>query len=135
MRTGGYITTPDFDKHFGNDIFAVTIERCLGRKMRESDKFCERVWGSLANVIWIHPDYKEFSYSFSAAGDMISSILGKGCYLDWYGCMKAGCIDDEFARELANLGWYPVIQDRKYLKNHYSSKASFVRSISNGVWI
>ena len=66
------------------DEFEMAVDRALGDSMRSSHEQCRRMWSALANMSWRHENGDTASYSFRAAGDLISAIIRRGDYLDWY---------------------------------------------------
>lgn len=109
------------------DLFEAAVERAFGERLRHERShgldarkgdneegglwdrhgLGARLWGSLANIDWIHENGDTAGYSFRAAGDMIAAIVGDGDYMDWYCSSDAGIVDAEVAEGLAREGWRP----------------------------
>jgi len=91
------------------DLFECAVEACMGDKLREDESWGRALWGSLANVDWVHENGDTASYSFRAAGDLIAAIVGKGDYMDWY-CSAPyyGECYPHIREAMATQGWRPV---------------------------
>ena len=89
------------------DRFEMDLATALGSQMIASDDLCERVWGSLANVDWVHESGDTAGYSFRAAGDLIAAIIGRGDYMDWYCSAPYGNADAEVEAAMLTRGWRP----------------------------
>jgi len=109
------------------DLFEAAVERAFGEQLRHERRqgldarkgdeagsglwdrhgIGARIWGSLANVDWVHENGDTAGYSFRAAGDMIAAVVGDGDYIDWYCSSDAGVVDPEVAEGLAREGWRP----------------------------
>lgn len=90
------------------DEFESAVDAAMGDRLRASPSLGARLWGSLANVTWRRADGATAGYSFRAAGDLISAIVGVGDYMGWYCSAPDGVVDDEIADLLAGGGWYPA---------------------------
>lgn len=112
---GGRAVNPD-------DSFEMAVDRAFGEQLRAerssgADNYDEgwfnrkglgaRLWGSLANVDWVHENGDTAGYSFRAAGDLIAAIVGTGDYMDWYCSADYGHADAEIVERLAREGWRP----------------------------
>jgi hypothetical protein len=100
------------------DLFEAAVDRALGERLRTEGRgpgwwyqgelmLGQRLWGSLANVEWVHANGDTAGYSFRAAGDLIAAIVGDGDYMDWYCAGPDGVVDAEVALALAKEGWQP----------------------------
>ena len=82
------------------DHFEQVIEKYLGERMKTDDELCQAVWSSLANVEWYYVKYRNkllrCAYSFRGAGSLISKIVDKGNYMDWYCSGPVATVNDEF---------------------------------------
>jgi hypothetical protein len=101
-----------------DDLFEAAVDRAMGEYLRAEGMgpgwgnggkmmLGQRLWGSLANVDWVHQNGDTASYSFRAAGDLIAALVGKGDYLDWYCSAPDGVVDAGVAEALAGEGWRP----------------------------
>lgn len=83
----------------------------LGRELAASEMNCAQFWSSLANIRWFHESAKdqEVSYSFRAAGDLISRIIGKGHYMDWYCSGPAETVAQWVKEAMGKRGWSPEV--------------------------
>lgn len=99
------------------DLFKAAVDRAMGERLRaegrghgrggDGSQLGARLWGSLANVTWVHENGDTVEYSFRAAGDLIASIVGAGDYMDWYCTASYGEDDAEIVELLAKEGWRP----------------------------
>lgn len=85
--------------------FEQDVNRVLGDDIRNSREEASAMWGALSNIIWIHEQYGEISYSFRAAGDLIAAIRQKGNYLDWYCNSPYEIVSDKISSALKKCGW------------------------------
>ena len=83
-----------------HDHFEQVIEKYLGERMKTDEELCKTVWSSLANVEWYYVKYRDellrCAYSFRGAGSLISKIIDKGNYMDWYCSGHVATVNDEF---------------------------------------
>ena len=92
---------PAGPRSFEDDLIATQADR-----VRDDEGYARRLWSSLANVDWWHPETNsEGGYSFRAAGAVIAEMRGEGDYMDWYCCGPYAVVDDEVRRRLRKLGW------------------------------
>lgn len=97
--------TNDFTE---TDNFETLIESLFKERMKKSDEFCTEVWSSLANVIWVNAQEEDkYSASFRYAGGLISEIIGRGDYMDWYCSGPYQSVSDEISDAMRGFGWVP----------------------------
>ena len=87
------------------DLFEMAVNRALGAQMREDDSLCVEVWSALANSEWKHAGGDEAGYSFRAAGDLISAVIGRGDYVDWYCSGPYAELSGRVEEAMAAEGW------------------------------
>ncbi len=90
-----------------DDAFEAAVDRALGAQIRSEDGAARALWSALANVEWRRANGDSASYSFRAAGDLISAIRGAGDYFDWYCCGPTATIGKDIADALRAEGWTP----------------------------
>lgn len=94
------------DVAFSSERLRADCERLFGAAMSNDTTFCERLYGSLTNLVWIHESGEKVLLSFRVAGGMISDLLNQGGdYMDWYCCAPEGTPDQEIVASLAGAGW------------------------------
>jgi hypothetical protein len=104
-------------------------------KIRSDDAYAQNFYAALCNQEWYEQDAWEilrdqtWRVSWRAAGAIVADIRGSGDYLDWY-CtgsfvwhdrdgyqptaaeqwyVAEGMITAEIRSDLAQIGWYPVV--------------------------
>ena len=104
-------------------------------KIRGDDAYAQNFYAALCNQEWYEQDAWEilrdhtWSVSWRTAGAIVADIRGEGDYLDWY-CtgsfvwhdqdgyqptaaeqwyVAEGMITAEIQYDLAQIGWYPVV--------------------------
>ena len=87
------------------DRFEVSMEEVLGDWIRGREEYASATWGSLANVIWVHGEGGETSYSFRCAGSLIAEIRGGGHYMDWYCTAPFGVLHPHVEDMMSKEGW------------------------------
>mgnify|MGYP003325198580 CR=1 FL=1 len=91
--------------------FENAIAKYLGERMKTDDELCSNVWSSLANVDWYYildeKDFGAVSYSWRAAGGLISNIIDRGSYMDWYMSGPDAVVNEEFRRVMKKAGFIP----------------------------
>jgi hypothetical protein len=89
--------------------FELFLDRALGERVRADGACGVDLWCALCNVEWQGPEGRAISYSYRQAGDLVAWIREDGSGLEWYNSGKAGIVADWIARELAGVGWLPVL--------------------------
>lgn len=91
----------------GYKEFERSVEKMLGKDIRDNDQDATDMWSALANVDWYHPKkHYEVSYSFRSAGSFVADIRDKGeCYMDWYCSGPYGQVSDKIEHALRKEGW------------------------------
>jgi hypothetical protein len=102
-------------------------------KARKEDRYAQNVYAALCNNEWMNVKgtdssvtmdllkEKFWSCSWRRAGGVVSDMLGKGDYIDWYcsgiqhdehgitaGYVPEGCITGLIQDDFKRLGWVPV---------------------------
>lgn len=80
----------------------------FGERMKEDEDFCKDVYSALTNVTWMHGfggGGTEVCFTYRAAGDFISKVIGKGDYMDWYLCAGEGDVSSDIEQQMLNYGW------------------------------
>lgn len=91
-----------------SDSFEEELSAVFKEKMVACDDFCSDIWSSMANVIWVNPDRAEkYSTSFRGAGGVVSSIIGRGDYMDWYCSGSYEYVSIDIKKTLKQSGWIP----------------------------
>lgn len=91
-----------------DDDFEMAVFRSLGNLIRENDDVARDMWSALANQDWISENGDTASYSFRAAGDLVSAVRGRGNYMDWYCSGPVGIVTDIIREALDKEGWKPI---------------------------
>ncbi len=73
-------------------------------KCANSEDYCKDLYAALCNNEFIKNN-KECSYSWRTSGGIISSILEKGDYIDWYLSGNEGHVTDEVEKDITDMGW------------------------------
>jgi hypothetical protein len=67
----------------GEQLFQDHVMLLFADKLRNDESFCIKFWSALANVEWFHiGNGYRVSYSFRAAGGLISYTRSSGSYMD-----------------------------------------------------
>lgn len=75
-------------------------------KCVSSETYCRDLYSALCNNRFVYNyNDKEWDFSWRYAGGIISDILEKGEYLDWYCSGNEGNVTDEVRSDLIKLGW------------------------------
>ena len=77
----------------------------IHNKCISSENYCKDLYAALCNNEFIKGS-KTCSYTWRTIGGIISHILEKGDYIDWYLSGNEGFITDEVKQDLENMGWY-----------------------------
>lgn len=104
----------DEDKTFNLGYDLRSNERMLS-KARNSEVYCEQLYAALCNNQFFYGD-KEWTCTWRFAGGIISDMIQKGDYIDWYCSGNEGFVTDEIKLDLMMMGWivkpYDVKQKR-----------------------
>jgi hypothetical protein len=76
----------------------------IHNKCVASEQYCKDLYAALCNNEFIK-DNKECSYTWRSVGRIISNILEKGDYIDWYLSGNEGHITDEVEKDITDMGW------------------------------
>lgn len=100
-------------KVYFEDKFDADVLELLGERIREDNAFAERVWGSIANVVWTNGDGDDDGgHSFRSAGSLLAAIRGTAqehmAHMEFFMTVPYGVIDPEFASAMATRGWNGV---------------------------
>jgi hypothetical protein len=88
---------PDLEKDLINS--KEIQDKCIN-----SSRYCKDLYCSLCNNRFFYND-KEWTCSWRYAGGIISDLIKKGDYMDWYACGCEGKVTDEVRFDLMKLGW------------------------------
>jgi hypothetical protein len=85
------------------------VEKC-----KHSNVYCQNLYAALCNNTFLY-DQKEWGCSWRYAGGIVSDILNRGDYIDWYcsgiecddiaGYVSEGIITEEIRLDFIKLGW------------------------------
>ena len=87
--------------------FEQALKDTLGEEMKVSSLLCTQVWSALANVVWVHEEYGEYTCSFREAGGLICKIINGGNYMDWYGSGPYERVSYMIHEAMVAKGWMP----------------------------
>lgn len=73
-------------------------------KCIKSSNYCRDLYSALCNNRFFKND-KEWTCSWRYAGGIISDLIEKGDYIDWYCSGYEGNVTDEIRSDLTDLGW------------------------------
>ena len=107
-RAKDAIPTNDFpDLEYELRTSDIIYNKCV-----ESVDYCKDLYAALCNNEFTKEN-KECSYTWRMAGGIISNILEKGDYIDWYLSGNEGHITDEIKKDLTYMGWKisPIVLD------------------------
>jgi len=76
----------------------------IHNKCVSSENYCKDLYAALCNNEFTKID-KICSYTWRTAGGIISHILEKGDYIDWYLSGNEGHVTDEVEKDIADMGW------------------------------
>lgn len=93
----------DEDKTFNLGYDLRSNERMLS-KARNSEVYCEQLYAALCNNQFFYGD-KEWTCTWRFAGGIISDMIQKGDYIDWYCSGNEGFVTDEIKLDLMMMGW------------------------------
>jgi hypothetical protein len=119
----------DEDKTFNLGYDLRSNERMLS-KARNSEVYCQQLYASLCNNQFFYGD-KAWTCTWRFAGGIISDMIEKGDYIDWYCSGNEGFVTDEIKLDLMMMGWTVRDHDeymnesRKFLKESNNEKESF----------
>ena len=109
----------DEDKTFNLGYDLRSNERMLS-KARNSEVYCEQLYAALCNNQFFYGD-KEWTCTWRFAGGIISDMIQKGDYIDWYCSGNEGFVTDEIKLDLMMMGW---------IVKPYEPKQKKIRSIT-----
>ena len=118
----------DEDKTFNLGYDLRSNERMLS-KARNSEVYCQQLYASLCNNQFFYGD-KPWTCTWRFAGGIISDMIQKGDYIDWYCSGNEGFVTDEIKLDLMMMGWTVRDHDeymnesRKLLKESNNEKES-----------
>lgn len=73
-------------------------------KARHSQTYCRDLYAALCNNQFFYGD-KDWSCTWRQAGGIISDMIEKGDYIDWYCSGNEGFVTDEIKLDLMMMGW------------------------------
>ena len=76
----------------------------IHNKCVASEQYCKDLYAALCNNEFIKNN-KECSYSWRTVGGIISHILERGDYIDWYLSGNEGYVTPEIEKDIADMGW------------------------------
>ena len=86
--------------------FERDLYELFGDRIKTDDEFAKRIYAALTNIQWRKGDHV-YTASFRYVGELISTIQGKGGYLDWYCCAPEGNVDNYIKLLFLSRGWIP----------------------------
>lgn len=90
-------TEPDLERDLrsSKDIH----DKCIS-----SEVYCRDLYAALCNNRFFYGE-KEWACTWRSAGGIISDIIEKGDYVDWYVSGNEGNVTDEVRLDLTKIGW------------------------------
>ena len=85
--------------------FEAVVDRAIGDRMRSDGGCGVDLWSALTNVEWHGSDDQIVSYSFRAAGDLVTWVREEGNYIEWYCSGEPGIVAAWISGALAREGW------------------------------
>jgi hypothetical protein len=76
----------------------------IHNKCVASEQYCKDLYAALCNNEFIKNN-KECSYSWRRVGGIISNILERGDYIDWYLSGNEGYTTPEIEKDITDMGW------------------------------
>lgn len=81
----------------------------------QNDPYAQQLYAAMCNNVF-EKDGTDWSVSWRRAGDIVATMVGKGCYLDYYcsgiggygNCVEEGYVTPEVKHDLEQLGWRVV---------------------------
>jgi len=99
-----------------HDLYASAY---MMNKVQTNDTYAQHLYAALCNIVWIKSE-EDWSCSWRHSGSVISTMQGKGDYMDWY-CSgiwgdfdnppdtwktcPEGVVTKEVEEDLKTLGW------------------------------
>jgi hypothetical protein len=77
----------------------------IKRKSRSSEIYARLLYLALENANWRHADGSQYQGGQRSTADLVATVVGGSCYLDWAWSSPSGVIDEDVVADLRGLGW------------------------------
>ncbi len=86
--------------------FETVLQDIFGKEMKTNDNLCTEIWSALAGMQWTHKHGLEYKCTFRYAAGLISDIIDRGGYEEWY-CSAAphATVSDGISKRMLKAGW------------------------------